>query len=518
MNESKLKSLWEWQRPTFWIIEGVAILAVVVFYMMNSGAAEVEVAAPTIPTVAVTTATEFSGGQSVSLIGNVRAFSEAAITSERAGRVVRVNVTLGQQVAAGQIIASLENASESAQVLQAQGSYDAALAGLEQSQFGNQQSQVGISEAATQLDTAKRTAASTVQSSYNLVEGALFNNIDQFFTNPDGMVPGLRISGQGFTSDVNARRVTFQSIMPPAEARARAVTVNSDLPSELASSRELLGEMINYLDVFITIFNQQEDFNKFSQAEVVGFGTAFNSVRGALIQQQSQIDGALAGLTRAQDAIKRSEITVTSSNSNAAQAQVTQALGSLRAAQANFAKTVLRTPVSGTVNSLGIKTGDFVGSFEEIAVVANNNALEVVVFVNNSELDLLNVGDTVTIEGEYEGRISQIAPAVDTQTRKTEVRIATEGIDIKNGDTVTVTKEIAEATTSAVIIPLTAVKFEISDGFIFTVEDNKLVQKPVVLGVVRGNSVEILEGLSASDTFVVDARGQLPGTAVTIIE
>jgi len=497
----------------------ILILIAVVVIILTAGAAdEVEVADATLPVVQLTSAQAFAGESTINLIGTVRAFSEAAITSEVSGRVTGVRVGLGDTVAAGTIIATIENASEQASVLQAQGSYDAALAGLEQSQFGNQQSQVGISEAATQLDTAKRTAVSTVQSSYNSVEGALFNNIDQFFTNPDGFVPGLRISGQGFTSAVNERRVAFQSIMPPAEDRARTINVNSDLPAELGNSRQLLGEMISYLDIFITIFNQQEDFNKFSQAEVVGFGTSFNAVRGSLIQQQSQIDAALAGLTRAQDAIKRSEITVTSSNSNGAQAQVTQALGSLRAAQANLAKTVIRTPISGTINALDIRTGDFVGSQMQVAQVANNNALEVVTFAGAKDLDVIAVGDTVLLEDEFNGTVTQIAPAVNASTGKTEIRIASESQDLQNGDTVRINKAVTGSATTAVIIPLTAVKFALNDGVVFVVADGQLAERPVTLGTIRGGSVEILTGLSQSEEFVADARGLNVGTLVEVIQ
>jgi multidrug efflux pump subunit AcrA (membrane-fusion protein) len=122
----------------------------------------------------------------------------------------------------------------------------------------------------------------------------------------------------------------------------------------------------------------------------------------------------------------------------------------------------------------------------------------------------------VFIENEYEGRISQIAPSVDSTTRKTEVRIATENTEIKNGDTVTITKEIQETANTSIIVPLTAVKFEIEDGYIFTVENGKLVQNNVKLGVVRGSSVEILDGLTAVQEFVVDARGLVAGNEVSV--
>jgi len=497
------------------VLIGLAVLAGWAISQRQSQAEPVPVEQP--PVVSVTTAATFSGNSTINLIGTVRAFSEAAITSESAGRVTSVQVGLGDQISAGTVIATLENASQQASVLSAQGSYEVALAALEQSQFGNAQSQVGVGEAATGLRTAQNNAVSTIKSSYNAVEGALFNNIDQFFTNPDSNVPGLRISGQGLAGTVNDRRVFFQSRLPQAEARSRAVTTDSDLPSELAASRELLGEMINYLDTFITIFNQQDTFSRYTQEEVIGFGTRFNTTRGSLIQLQSQIDNALANLDQANDAIRRSEITVTSSNSAAAEAQVKQALGSLRSAQANLAKTIIRTPISGTVNSLDVRTGDFINSFAQIAQVANNNALEVVTFAGTNDLEVIAVGDTVQLENQYTGTVTQIAPAVNAGTGKTEVRIASETPDLQNGDSVRITKEVTQTISTDVIIPLSAVKFALQDGAVFVVENGRLVPRPVTLGTIRGGSVEILDGLSATDEFVADARGLVESTEVEVI-
>ncbi len=469
------------------------------------------------PMVTVTTAQSYTGASTINLIGTVRAFSEASVTSEVSGRVTSVRVGLGDTVAAGAIIATIENAAEQASVLSAQGSYEAALASVEQSQFGTAQSQVGVAEAATQLGVARNTAVSIVQTSYNSVEGALYNNIDQFFSNPDGFVPGLRISGQGFTSTVNDNRVRFGDILPPAEARSRSVSVDSDLPTELVASRALLNEMIGFLDTFITIFNQQDVYSRYTQADVIGFGTSFNATRGSLIQLQSQIDGALAGLNSAQDAVRRAELTVAGSTGAGADAQVKQALGSLRSAQANLARTVIRSPISGTVNSMDIRVGDFINSFAQVAEVANNNALEVVTFAGAKDRDVISVGDSVLIENKFNGTITEIAPAVDAGTGKTEVRVASESSDLQNGDSVRITKLVDSTASIEVIIPLSAVKFALSDGAVFVVTDNRLVARPVTLGTIRGGSVEILAGLTADEEFVADARGLVEATVVEII-
>jgi len=468
------------------------------------------------PVVQVTTAATYSGSNTINLIGTVRAFSEAALTSEVTGRVTSVGVGLGDTIAAGTIIATIENASEQASVLQAQGVYEAALASLEQSQFGNAQSQVGADEAATRLQAAQNNAAALTKTAYSTVEGIIFNNIDQFYGNPDSFVPGLRLDGRGMTSNLNATRVTYQTALPTWRSRSSAVSATSDLDAELRHTSSQVATAQNYVNSFISLL-QQQDTNRYTEVQLNTFANTFNGLRNNLITLQSQIDTAQNNLTSAREGIARANLTVTSSNSAAADAQVKQALGSLRSAQANLAKTIIRTPISGTVNSLSIRTGDFVSSGSQVAQVANNNALEVVTFAGEKDLGVINVGDTVQLEGLYVGTVTQIAPAVNTGTGKTEIRIASETPDLQNGDSVRITKEVTQTVSTDIIIPLSAVKFALQDGTVFVIENDRLVARLVTLGTIRGGSVEILDGLSSTDEFVADARGLVEATEVEII-
>jgi HlyD family secretion protein len=163
--------------------------------------------------------------------------------------------------------------------------------------------------------------------------------------------------------------------------------------------------------------------------------------------------------------------------------------------------------------------GDFIGSFERVAVIANNNALEIVAFVGDSEREQLVEGDEVLIDGTATGIVTTIAPSIDEATRKTEVRIATNDASISNGDTVRISKQVeTEERLTTILVPLSAVKFEASDGFIMQVENGIVTQKPVTLGPVRGNQVTITAGLSPDEPFIRDVRGLTAGTVVSIRE
>jgi RND family efflux transporter MFP subunit len=292
------------------------------------------------------------------------------------------------------------------------------------------------------------------------------------------------------------------------QAYLRAANSNYEVTEALQITKEAVGSTLDLVELFITIFKDDEDVVRTDK---------FSNLRSLLINTQLALNNERTALESALDTVTRAQLGANESNSSAANAQVKQALGSLRAAQANLAKTIIRTPISGTVNSLDIRTGDFVNSFAQVALVANNNALEIITFIGENDREVFAIGDTVTLDGQYDGTVTRIAPAVNAGTGKTEVRIASESQDLQNGDSVRVNKEVAGDTISQVIIPLSAVKFALNDGSVFVIEDNKLVDRPVTLGTVRGGSVEILDGLSITDEFVADARGLVAATEVEVI-
>lgn len=491
----------------------VAILALVLvgIYVSGRGQAETEIESLP-PVVSITTAQQYAGQSIINLIGTVRAFSEAAVTAERAGRVTSVRVGLGDTVTAGQIIATLENASEQAAVLQAEGSYEAALA-------ASAQSSVGTAEANTRIRTAQNSAITNVKTAFTTVEGIVVNNIDQFFSSPDTSVPGLKIDGSGNTAVLNSTRVQFQSLLPEWQSRVNTVSPDSDIDTEIAYALAQVQRTLIFVDTFISTFNNQGRNGRYTETELQSFGTTFNGLRNSLIQTQALLDSTQTELANARDALARAELAASGGTTSAADAQVKQALGSLRAAQATLAKTIIRTPITGTVNILSVRTGDFIGAQSQIAEVANNNALEVVTFVGENDRNLISVGEEVLIENAFKGIITEIAPAVDAATGKTEVRIASESDTLQNGDSVNLVRTVAADSVQSdrVVVPLSAIKFQITDGLLFVIENNVLVTRPVTLGTIRGGSVEITEGLTADEAFVIDARGLVEGTVVEAV-
>lgn len=496
------------------IVLAVVLLAAFIGYkfMTSSGEAPAEVVA-SLPEVKVLSVAELGAAASFDTIGKVEAVSEANLQTEAGGRITSVSVKIGDTVGAGAVLATIENSAQRAQLVQAQGSYEAALA-------ASAQSGVGVGEANTALTSAKNNAVNTYRSAYSTVNGAIFSNMDSFFGNPNGSVPGLKIDGAGQTQFLNNERVAFQSILPTWQQRSSAITVNSNLKSELAYAKTQTERTIAMVDTFITLFNQGGSVGGYSEVELQTLSTNFSTLKSSLIATRSSIDSALAGIDSAEDAVTRAQLSASGGAVSASDAQVKIALGSLQAAQSNYQKTVIRTPIQGVVNAFYLNAGDFVAPGQPAGIVANNNGLQIKTFVNEADSASLNEGDVVTIEGGASGVITAKAEALDPTNGKVAIVVGVNpDSGLTNGATVKVTFAQLSTKTEVdkILVPLSAVKITSTGTFVFTMgENNTLVAVPVTQGALLGENVEITEGLTRDTRIVVDARGLKEGQTVTL--
>lgn len=481
----------------------------VVLKVMNSEPATNQM--PASPReVKVRSVAELSASASFDTVGKVEAVSEANLQAETGGRITGVNVKVGDTVAAGSVLATIENSAQRAALTQAQGAYEAALA-------ASAQSGVGVSEAQTALSSAKNGAVNTYRQSYNTVNNVINGSIDTFFANPDAQVPGLRIDGNA--AFMNSERVAYQSLLSTWQSKSNTITTESDLKSELAYAKTQVERTISFVDAFITIFNQPGNVNGYTKEELQTYATNFTTLRANLISTRSSLDASLAGIAAAEDAVRRSELAASGGTVSASDAQVKIALGSLQAAQANYQKTIVRSPIQGVVNAFYLKSGDYVAPGQPAGIIANNNGLQIKTFVSESDSANLTVGDTVTIESGASGVITAKAAALDPSNGKVAIVVGVNpDSGLTNGATVKVTfSQLSEASvTDKVIVPLSALKITAEGSFVFTVnEQNTLVAVPVTQGQLYGENIEVLSGITRDTRIVTDARGLKDGQVVS---
>lgn len=472
------------------IIAGIiAAVAVVILLNLGKGAPAAEAVDDRTHVELASVASLSNAGGPLPLTGRVTSVSQASLSALSGGEITSLPHKLGDRVAAGTVIASFENSSQRAAVLQAQGSYDAAVA-----------SKVAVSPV-----DIRTSATNAYRSAFNTLDTALETEVDLFFGDrtPYGPLLLLDESRDNRHGKISLEREAIDEEMDAyRQALARADSAD---PSRLLDYASALTQRVTDLLNQLSVAANRPEANA-TAAQLAGLTSA-----------RSSISALSATLATEKEAYRSGAVTTTSSTD----AQITIALGGLRAAQANLEKTYVRAPISGTIVSLPVNRGDFVSPGTIVAVISNPGALQVESYVTSADAKTLSVGGKATIEGSVPGAVVFIAPALDPLVGKIQVKVSPSGAQesLTDGSTVTMTLDRAgakTATKNTISIPIAAAKMTPDGAVVFTVASSTLVAHPITLGAIQGGQVEVLAGLTLSMDIVVDARGLSEGQEVAI--
>lgn len=448
-----------------------------------------------------------SGGAALSVAGFVQSVAEATVRAEKSAEVTHVYRTLGDFVSAGTIVAELENASERAVVLQAQGALQAAEASANVS--------VGT------LLSTKDSSIAALLSTYGVVEKVVHTDIDPMFSNPESNSPIFNVQSADSQAKTNAEgaRGLLSLMLKRHLTQAQSLSTASDLVAELNKTESEVKVVRDYLDTIIRVLNAGIATNGISENTIATHKATATAARSTITTSLSTLITTRLALETIFKTSAQGSGTV-----SATQAAITSAQGTLASARANLERTIIRAPISGTINSLSLERGNFIQAGSPVLVVANNKALEVITYITPNDAPRIAVGGKALLDGEGSGIITKIAPALDPLTKKIEVRVglSSDASTLINGQSVVVTFEKPTAaatkqTNRTITIPIAALKIGSENIVVFTVDsDNKLVAHQVVLGTLLGERVEIRSGLTDEMYIVTDARGLQAGEVVRI--
>lgn len=462
--------------------------------------------------------------------GQVTSLSRASILAQTSGEVVSLLRRLGDQVSAGEVIGSFEHSSQSAAVLQAQGAYDAAEAAYEKAvNTTAQNSSISSQSAQSSADTARTAAVNALAGAYASLDDAVHGRADQLFSNARTSNPILTMTvpDSALVQKLQNNRKLLESKL--ATAVTLSSSTNADtLDAHTALMIETAQSVTSFLNDLILAVNETQPSQATPAATLAGYQASLTAARSESVAAVSSLsaakgayDSAVSGASTAANAATSASGTDVAS----AAAYVKQALGALDAAKAALEKTIIRSPISGTIVSLPITQGGFVSAYAPVAVVSNPGALFIDIQVTPDDAKTLAVGSAAIIQGTQQGVITFIAPALDPSTGKIEVKVgmSDNGQGLTDGEVVSValsrsSRSSAKDAMRTITIPITAVKMLPTGAAVFTVAaSSTLSAVPVTLGSILGDRVVILSGLSATTTIVTDARGHTDGETVKVL-
>jgi membrane fusion protein, multidrug efflux system len=150
---------------------------------------------------------------------------------------------------------------------------------------------------------------------------------------------------------------------------------------------------------------------------------------------------------------------------------------------------VATSPLTGIVAKRHVQPGEKVAFDSPLVTVVDLKDMELQAAVPAADVPELALGKTVELaidgfaERKFTGRIERINPATEPGTRAILVYVGIPNADGALRGGMFATGRIALAASAPVpTLPATAIRTELGQSFVWTVEDGKLVRRGVVVG------------------------------------
>lgn len=415
--------------------------------------------------------------ESVSASGSVTAQTGAQVKigSQVTGRIKRLYADVGSRVKAGDIIAVLDLPDVEAQLHQAEANLAAARTRLLQQQSGVGMQRTQTSGAVLQAQADLNSARAQLQSSRaaaNLQTAQTPNDIKRANSAVATAVAALA------TANSNLRQVQASSSLQvanaqeqvnQAQATAKNTAVNLKRNQTLLQQGFVAASVVDSAQAADAVAQSQvqaatQNVNLVKEKVAADLQSArdqvaqaqegVNSARAALVSAQAgtyQDKARLADVENARARVRQAEAALRTAQGNTTQdvlkqQDVQEAQEAVRQAQAQvdynraqLDKTIIRSPISGTVLQLASQQGETLAaglSAPTLIIVADLNRLQVDAFVDETDIGKIRVGQEADITVDafpkrvFKGHVAKVASGSTIQQGVItyDVTVALEGV------------------------------------------------------------------------------------------
>jgi len=541
------------------VIVILIILAAIIGFFIYRGATK----KPVYTTAQVKQATIV---QEVSATGKIKSADSVDLSFDTSGKVGRIYAKVGDKVKAGQMIVALSNGEAAAQLLQAEANLQGEKARLEEIKKGSRPEEIQIaqtkvtnaeralSDAEKNLLVVKNSADSALRKSYDAALtaaqeavvkaknslmtftdlqfkyfSAIDNNSNIIVDKKTAAVLSLlgvnnagrlatedlsKLSGGAFaTVQLAAINPTFENIDKALDETADALQKTKDalnvMPitssftstekSDLSSAKITVGTEVTAMSSADQTVVTQKTTNA---ANIAAAEASVNTAKNTLASAQDDIMLKLAGSTTEQ--ITKQEAVVKSAEA------------SVQNYRSFYSKTVIVSPIEGTLSKQDAKLGETVSMGTVIVSVISEAKFQIETFIPEVDITKIKIGNpaSVTLDAYgssevFEAAVVSVEPAetvIDgVSTYKTIMQFIKEDSRVRSGMTanVDITTNKRENT---LVVPARAVISDEDNKKTVKILENDIVKSVDVSVGIRGSdgNVEILSGLKEGDTLVLN--------------
>jgi RND family efflux transporter MFP subunit len=184
----------------------------------------------------------------------------------------------------------------------------------------------------------------------------------------------------------------------------------------------------------------------------------------------------------------------------------------------NLSDTRLYTPISGVLLKKGAEIGEIIGAGLPLFAVSNIRNVKVCASIPESDLHYIRLSQKAdvlisSLDSTFTGTIVEVGSVADPASRAFTIKIKLNNPDllIRPGMTAEV-KIFTENLLNVINIPASAVLHELDNSSYVYVADltkSQVFKRPVALGRLNGNNIELISGLQENEMIVVGGQQNL---------
>ncbi|SCW64178.1 RND family efflux transporter, MFP subunit [Sphingobium faniae] len=224
---------------------------------------------------------------------------------------------------------------------------------------------------------------------------------------------------------------------------------------------------------------------------------------------QAQLDRARALVSRG--FISQADIDQRTATRDAAQARVNVAVAQLAEQRARNGRLDIRAPAAGLVLTRDVEPGQIVGAGSGVLFrMAQGGEMEMLAQVSEDDLATLRPGNSAMVKpvggsAQFAGRVWQVSPVIDPQSRQGVARIAISyNAAIRPGGFASAT--IVSGSGQSTVLPESAVQSDDKGNYVYIVGNgNQVERRDITVGQVSDTGVSVKSGITGQERIVETA-------------
>ncbi len=390
--------------------------------------------------------------------GNLEPKDSVDLIPGASGRIVSVLVEVGDEVKAGDPIATIEDNTYLAQLKQAQSALTNAKLNLAKMELGARPEEIAAAQAAVQLARAQLNDVTTI-------------NDDE-------------------RTKAAADLAKTQAALKTAQTEYDKIAWAGDVGAT-QQAQTLQNATIAY------------------QNALANYNLAVNPSDSTVAPLMNSLAQAELQLALKKEPYRQIDF-------ESARVAISQAEAALEQANIQLGEVVIKAPFDGVVAEVKVSTGSRVSQQTVVAQFLSQE-MEVSLSVPESMISQVKKGQSAALQltaypgQDFPGEVTSIAPTADKDTRTFEVKVTpTKGKELLRSGMYANVSILAQEKKNTLIAPQAAVTTQNDQPIVYVVKsDNTVEQRQVTTGLADNDRVEILAGLKAGEQVVTAGQANL---------